>query len=184
MWIEGLITSVWKGKGDKEKMEFQRGITVSSSISMIPEEIIHNRMRSAIQLTPAQGGGKKGSATRDHIFLLRAAMSTALKQKRKIFVTFFDVQKAYEHADPDDMLYVAWNAGLKGKIWRLARLLNTNLTARVNTRYGKTREIIREIGGKQGGKIMTFLFAKLMDTLAEDLQYEADLGIPCHQLQL
>ena len=144
---------------------------------MIPEEIIHNRMRAAIQLSPAQGGGKKGSATRDHIFLLRSAMSTAMKYKRKIFITFFDVQKAYDHADPQDMLYVAWNAGLRGKLWRLTKLLNTNLTAKVNTRYGTTREIHREIGGKQGGKIMTFLFAKLMDTLAEDLQNEADLGI-------
>ena len=162
-WNEGLISSLWKGKGDKEKMEFQRGITFSSAISMIPEEIIHNRMRAVISLTPAQGGGKKGSATRDHVFLLRSAINTALKQKRKIYITFFDVQKAYDHADPDDMLYIAWNSGLKGKLWRLTKILNTELTARVNTRYGKTRKITREIGGKQGGKIMTFLFAKLMD---------------------
>ena len=114
-------------------MEFQRGITVSSSICMIPEEIIHNRMRNAIQLTPAQGGGKKGSATRDHVFLLRSAISASIKYKRKIFVTFFDVQKAYDHADPQDMLYVAWNAGLRGKIWRLTKLLNTNLTSKINT---------------------------------------------------
>ena len=184
LWNEGLISSLWKGKGDKEKLEFHRGITVSSSISMIPEEIIHNRMRSVIELTQAQGGGKKGSATRDHVFLLRSVISTCLKQKRKIFVTFFDVQKAYDHADPDDMLYIAWNSGLKGKIWRLTKLLNTDLTARIHTRYGKTRKIEREIGGKQGGKIMTFLFAKLMDTLAEDLQNEPELGIHINNILL
>ena len=78
IWNEGLITSVWKGKGDKERMDCQRGITVSSAISMIPEEIIHNRMRTIINLTPAQGGGKKGSATRDHVFLLRSAISSAI----------------------------------------------------------------------------------------------------------
>ena len=184
LWNEGLISSVWKGKGDKEKMEYQRGITVSSTISMIPEEIIHNRMRNIIKLSPAQGGGKKGSATRDHLFLLRAAMSTAIKDKRPLYITFYDVQKAYDHADPHDMLYIAWNAGLKGKLWRLTKLLNTNLTARINTRYGKTDKIEREIGGKQGGKIMTFLFAKLMDTLAEDLERAADLGISINNINL
>ena len=177
LWNEGLITSLWKGKGDKEMMDFQRGITVSSSIAMIPEEIIHNRMRSIMDLTQAQGGGKKGCATRDHIFIVRAVISAALKQKRELFLTFYDVEKAYDHADPQDMLYVAWNAGLKGKLWRLTKLLNTDLTARINTRYGKTRQITREVGGKQGGKIMTFLFAKLIDTLAEDLQSEVELGI-------
>ena len=184
IWNEGLITSIWKGKGDKEKMDCHRGITVSSAISMIPEEIIHNRMRTIIDMTPAQGGGKKGTATRDHVFILRSAISAALHQKRQIFLTFYDVKKAYDHADPDHMLHVAWNSGLKGKLWRLTKLLNTNLTARVNTRYGKSRKILREIGGKQGGKIMTFLFAKLMDTLAEDIQRIPDLGISINDVDL
>ena len=43
-WNRGLISSIYKGKGDREKLEFQRGITVSSSISMICEEIINQRM--------------------------------------------------------------------------------------------------------------------------------------------
>ena len=116
-------------------------------------------MRAVISLTPAQGGGKKGSATRDYVFLLKSVISTALKQKRKAYITFFDVQKAHDHADPEDMLYISWNHGLKGKLWRLTKILNTDFTARVNTRYGKTRKITREISGKQGGKIMTFLFA-------------------------
>ena len=34
-WNQGIITNIWKGKGDREKMENQRGITVSSSIGTI-----------------------------------------------------------------------------------------------------------------------------------------------------
>ena len=184
IWNEGLISSVWKGKGDKEKMEYQRGITVSSTISMIAEEIIHNRMRNILKLSPSQGGGKKGSATRDHIFLLRSAIHTAIKNKQPLYITFYDVQKAYDHADPQDMLYVAWDGGVRGKLWRLTKLLTTNLTARVNTRYGKTEKIHQEIGGKQGGKIMTYLFAKLMDTLAEDMEKAPDLGIQINDIDL
>ena len=184
IWNEGLITSLFKGKGDREKMDCQRGITVSSAISMIPEEIIHNRMRSLISLTPFQGGGKKNTATRDHVFMLRAAISTALHKKRPLFLTFYDVKKAYDHANPEDMLYVAWQSGLKGKLWRLTKLLNTNLTARVNTRHGKSDKFEREIGGKQGGKIMTFLFAKLMDTLVEDMRDRPDLGIDINGVEV
>lgn len=43
-WNQGVISSIYKGKGDREKLKFQRGITVSSTISMICEEIINKRM--------------------------------------------------------------------------------------------------------------------------------------------
>jgi hypothetical protein len=46
-WNEGIITNVWKGKGDRERMEFQRGITVSSTIGMIAEDIINYRMTNS-----------------------------------------------------------------------------------------------------------------------------------------
>jgi predicted nucleic acid-binding protein len=176
-WNAGLISSVWKGKGDRESMHFQRGITVSSTIAMIPEEIINKRMIDMISLTQSQGGGKKGSSTRDHVFILRSVITIAMKQKRDLYVTFYDVQKAYDHADPEDMMHVAWTHGLNGKIWRLTKSLNTNLTARIKTRHGITRKIKREIGGKQGGKTMTFLFAKMMDVLAEEMDENHEMGI-------
>ena len=176
-WNQGIISSVYKGKGDHEKLQFQRGITVSSSISMICEEIINKRMVKLIPLTQAQGGGKKGASTRDHVFLLRAAMTHAMRHKKKMYVTFFDVTKAYDRADVEDMLVTMWEKGLNGKLWRLMKAVNTNLTARIKTRHGLTREIQRIAGGKQGGKNFGFLFAKMMDMLAEDAEKDDKMGV-------
>ena len=64
---------------------FQRGITVSSTISMICEEL-NNRMTRLIPFTQAQGGGKRGSATRDHLFVLGGAMAYALKHKKELII--------------------------------------------------------------------------------------------------
>ena len=83
-----------------------------------------------------------------------------------MYVTFYDVAKAYDRADVEDMLVTAWEHGVKGKLWRLMKSLNTNLTARIKLRHGMTREIERKAGGKQGGKNFGFLFAKMMDVLA------------------
>ena len=85
-----------------------------------------------------------------------------------MYVTFYDVAKAYDRADVEDMLVTAWEHGVKGKLWRLMKSLNTNLTARIKLRHGMTREIERKAGGKQGGKNFGFLFAKMMDVLAEE----------------
>ena len=176
-WNQGLITSVYKGKGDREKLQFHRGITVSSSVSMIIEEVINERMTQIIPMTQAQGGGKKGASTRDHVFLLRGAMTYAIKNKKKFYATFFDVSKAYDRADVEDMLITIWEHGMKGKLWRLMKSINTNLTARIKTKNGLTREISRIAGGKQGGKNFGFLFAKMMDVLAEDAGNDEQMGV-------
>ena len=176
-WNEGLITSLWKNKGDREDMNNQRGITVSSSISMIMEEILDNRIKETIQFTDAQGGGQKNCSTCDHVFCLRALISIAMKEGLNLFVTFFDVKKAYDHADMKDMLFILWNQGIRGKIWRLTRELNENLTAKIKTKHGITRQIKRELGGKQGGKNMTTLFSKMIDVYEEEARENEELGI-------
>ena len=73
--------------------------------------------------------------------------------------------------------YILWNQGVKGKIWRLTKLLNENLTARIKTKYGLTRQIKRELGGKQGGRLMTTLFSKMTDSFEEEAQTNENLGI-------
>ena len=121
----------------------------------------------AVKFTQAQGGGIKGSSTCDHIFILRSLMNIALKQKRETYLTFYDVQKAFDNVDNNDMLAVMWESGLRGKVWRVLREFCEGLTSVVRTRHGLTREIIMEIGGKQGSKLTGRLFAKLMDKLSE-----------------
>ena len=135
-WNEGTITSLWKGKGDREAMNNQRGITVSSTVAMIMEDILDERIKTKIKYTESQGGGQKGCSTCDHVFSIQAIISIAIKEKRKIFITFFDVKKAYDHADMKDMLNILWRQGVRGKVWRLIRKLNENLMARVKTKHG------------------------------------------------
>ena len=176
-WNQGIITSVWKGKGDRESMDNQRGITVSSAIGTIAEELVYNRIMARVNFTQAQAGGKKGASTADHVFVLRNVMALAKAQRRNVIITFFDVKKAYDKVDTDDMLYCMHKSNIKGKTWRLMSSLNTGLTAKVNTKAGLTREIAREAGGKQGGKLMVPLFAKMMDNAAEDMKADPKLGI-------
>ena len=70
------------------------------------------------------------------------------------------------------MLTIMWEKGLRGKSWRILCNLNKNLKAKMKTKYGMTREIEMEIGGKQGSRLTGRMFAKLMDTLAEELDGE------------
>ena len=76
-WNQGIITSIWKGKGDREAMDNQRGITVSSSIGTIVEEIINQQLLRTVKFTQAQAGGNKGATPADNSFVLRNIMQIA-----------------------------------------------------------------------------------------------------------
>ena len=176
-WNTGIITNIWKGKGDRELMANQRGITVSSSISTIPEEILSNRISKLAHFTQAQAGGRKGGSTTDHVFTLKNIITIAKKERRNIIITYYDVVKAYDRADMQDMCYSMYQCGITGKLWRLMKSINEELKAKINTKAGLTREISRDMGGKQGGKLMVTMFAKMMDNMAEDMIEDEELGI-------
>ena len=132
--------------------------------------MIDKRIESTVPLTQAQGGGKRGTSTCDHLFLMRATIEISKKQKRETFLTFYDVSKAYDNVDNGDMLNIMWERGLRGKAWRILQNLNKDLKAVVKTKFGPTRTIDMQIGGKQGSRLTGRMFAKMMDTLAEDLE--------------
>ena len=169
-WNTGNITSIWKGKGDRENLHNQRGITTSSAIGTIVDTLIDNRIEYIVPFTNAQGGGQKGMSTCDHLFIVRAIMDISKKQNKETYLTFYDVKKAYDNVDNDDMLSIMWDKGLKGKTWRILHNLNKNLQAKIKTRYGLTRTVTMEIGGKQGSRLTGRMFSKLMDMLAEELE--------------
>ena len=87
-WNEGQITALWKGKGDREKLTNYRGITTSSSIGTIIEAVIDKRIEAIVPYTQAQGGGKKGASTYDHLFILRSVIDISKKKNKKLNIPY------------------------------------------------------------------------------------------------
>ena len=125
-------------------MKNQRGITVSSTIGTIVEEIIYNRMTRLMSFTQYQAGGRKGGSTTDHVFTLKNMITICKKEKRKMIITFYDVVKAYDRCDMEDMCYSMYKNGVDGKLWRLMKAMNVDLKAKVNTKAGLTRNSKRD----------------------------------------
>ena len=61
-WEPGDLISFFKGKGNPYEMLLQRGITLTSCVLKILENVTGNRIEPVIKYrsTPLQGGGKKG----------------------------------------------------------------------------------------------------------------------------
>ena len=175
-WQKGKIIRLYKGKGKRGKCSNERGITKSSNMGKLYERIINNRILEHVTISEDQAGGKKGSSTSDHIALLNETIYQARKMKKKVYITFLDVTKAYDKAWLDAILYVLNKEGLETPEWIMIKKLNENLTATIQTKHGETREINITDSIRQGGVLSVIEYATLMDEISKEIK-KKDLGI-------
>ena len=66
-------------------------------------------------------GSKKGRAPVDHLVLLKELQVKSKKEGKDLYLTFLDVEKAYDKAWNKAILYVLNKIGLKSKIWTIVK---------------------------------------------------------------
>ena len=70
----------------------ERGITLASNAGKLFERIIDDRVKSMVEMTDAQAGGRAGSATTDHLLILNQAIKTAQNRNKDVYIGFLDVR--------------------------------------------------------------------------------------------
>ncbi len=175
-WQEGELIRIYKGKGTKGQCKNERGITLASNFGKVMERIINERAKQKVHVSDAQAGGKKGSATVDHILTLKEAIQSERNRKKPVYLVFLDVTKAYDKAWLDAIMYVMNKEGLKDNNWTIIKKMNEKLTAKINTKYGKTRKIKITDSIRQGGVLSVLQYALLMDEIAKEIA-KTDLGV-------
>lgn len=171
-WQEGHIIRLYKGKGKQGKCSNERGITLSSNFGKVFERILNERARAVTNMTENQAGGQKGKATVDHLLTLNETIQEIRKQGKPVYIVFLDVTKAYDKAWLDAIMYVMHKQGLKGPEWDLIKKMNENLSARISTRHGNTREIKIKDSIRQGGVLSVLQYALLIDEINKEIQKE------------
>ena len=169
-WLEGEIKRLYKGKGIKGKCSNERGITLASNVGKVYERILNERIKKEVHITEAQGGGITGNATVDHLIVLKEAIRQIRSRGKTAYVIFLDVQKAYDKAWLDAILYTMKKNGISGKNLEMMRKMNTGLTARIRTKHGLTRKITIKDSIRQGGVLSVIEYATLMDEITKEIQ--------------
>ncbi len=138
--------------------------------------MINERIKDEIDITEAQAGGRKGAATVDHLITLNEVINHIRHKRKTAYIIFLDVQKAYDKAWLDAIMYVMHKNGLQGKNWEITRKLNTNLCAEIKTKYGNTREIKIKDSIRQGEVLSVVQYATIIDEIAKELNAK-NLGL-------
>ena len=87
-----------------------------------------------VQITKAQAGGKSGCATVDHLIVLKQTIQEKQEKGHTAYIIFLDVRKAYDKAWLDAIIYTLHKNGVHDKNLRMIKKINSNLTARIQTR--------------------------------------------------
>ena len=172
-WREGTIIRIYKGKGKKGRCCNERGITLSSNLGKVYERIINNKIMNKINMTENQGGGRKGSSTTDHLKIINTYVKSMRRKKKTVYITFLDVTKAYDKAWLKGIIYALHKSGIDGKLLRITKLMNENLTAKIETKYGATRRIKIRDSIRQGGVLAVVAYANMMDQIAKEIQQDS-----------
>ena len=144
-------------------------------------------MKKQVNITKAQAGGKPGCSTVDNLIVLKQTIDEITTNGKTAYIIFLDVQKAFDKAWLDAILYALYQNGVEGKNLRIIKNLNSNLTARIQTRYGLTRKINIRDSIRQGGVLSMIEYATFIDEIAKELKqrrlgYETQTNITLDSL--
>ncbi len=98
-WFEGVIKPLHK-EGNQEILSNYRGITISCSTYKVLTSIIEDQMMLFIEshniLGEFQGAFRKKRRCEDHIYTLKGICSIQKSRKKKTYLGFLDISKAFD----------------------------------------------------------------------------------------
>ena len=120
----GIQVPLYKGKNASIlDPNNYRGITLLSTFNKIFEILVWARIEGWWHennvVLEAQGACRKGVSSLHSAMMLQETISENLGESGKVFVAYLDVSKAFDRVWIQGLFYQLYQAGLKGKIWRL-----------------------------------------------------------------
>ena len=182
-WSHGRISVLPKIKAgqsvDLRNPANYRPITVSSCLLRVFEGVLVSKLESLMtrRLSDVQGGFVSGRGTSEQIFAVREICWRSRRERKPLALAFLDFRKAFDSVWHDGLLFKLWaRFGVRGKVWRIVKLLLDHNFVRVEIGAVKTKFVKLNAGTRQGGKSSPLLFNIFVDDIVERLD-ETELGI-------
>lgn len=186
-WSEGFIVPVPK-KGNANKVDNYRGITLLSTLGKLFTRILNNRLYFWADcygvLIDAQMGFRPGYSTVDNMFVLNAVIDTILSQRRKLYCAFIDFKKAFDYVNRQCLWYKLLKTGIRGTMFNIIRNMYSNVKSRVKFMGNVSSSFDCLLGVRQGESLSPLLFSMFINDMESELSNKGVEGITCDDLKL
>ena len=102
-WSEGIISPIYKNKGDKSSPDIYRGITILSCFGKLFTAVLNSRLNTYLEnknvLAEEQAGFRKAYSTTDHIFNLKCLIDLYLFRGKKFYFILYSENQCISKLD-------------------------------------------------------------------------------------
>lgn len=171
----GLITLIYKNKGENNKLENYRPISLLNADYKILTKIIANRLKTIIGtiISSSQAYSIPG---RDITDIIHSVKDTVNKMTLKGGILLgVDLNKAFDRVEHEFLLGTIEKFGFGERFIKWIRLLYKNAKSRIKCNGALTKEIALERSVRQGCPLSSLLYSLVAEPLA--LLVKKDKGI-------
>ena len=159
----GIIVPIYKGGGkDPLDTNSYRGITLTPILGKVLESLLLARLQLHLSEKSIphlnQTAYRKGVSCAEAIFSTLEVLSQYSRSSEKMYVCFYDLQKAFDSVQYPVLLTRLYEAGIDGKAWRILRSWYLSPQCRVRVNGSLSHAFTLERGVLQGSVLSPVLF--------------------------
>ena len=171
-WNKGRITLVHK-RGSRELLGNYRPLTVIISLSGLYSRLLNERLVQVVEkhklLGEIQNGFRRGRGCSDNAFILDTILWKSKAKKKKVFLAFFDISKAYDSVDRNILWKRMSSLGFGGKFLDTIKSIYNGDSVQCETNGFTTKPIYLKRGLRQGCSLSPMLFNLYISALGNAL---------------
>ena len=137
------------------------------------EEIVPRQWRKGHD---GQAGFRTNRSCMDNVYTLNEIVQGRLREDKKTYAFFLDIQKAYDSVWHDGLWYKLWDMGVKGRMWRVIKKMYESSKSAVLLEGEKSDTFTIEQGVAQGCSLSPILFSVFVNDLLKEVE-QTGLGI-------
>jgi hypothetical protein len=168
-WKHSVLVPLYKGKGDVRDCGAYRGVKLLEHGMKVVERVLEGRLRNAVTVNEMQCGFMPGRGTVDALFMTRMLQEKYGKKKRKLYMCFVDLEKAFDRVPRKVIEWALRKKGVNERLVRAVMQLYEGASTMVKVGNGMSDAFSVGVGVHQGSVLSPLLFAIVMDVVCGDV---------------
>ena len=140
-WRHSVLVPLYKGKGDVRDCGSYRGVKLLEHGMKVVERVFERRLRNNVTVNEMQCGFMPGKGTVDALFMARMLQEKYGKKKRKLYMCFVDLEKAFDRVPRKVIEWALRKTGANENLVRVVMQLYEG--AKTKVKVGKGDEPAR-----------------------------------------
>lgn len=168
----GLLTPIFKNKGEKNQASNYRGITVLPVINKIIEAVLRDRIQPTVLSVqnPIQRGFTTNSAPMNAALPVEEIYRESKDNNQEYELVLLDAKSAFDVVIHSHLMRRLYHAGIDDKQWNIIKCMHTNASSAIKWDGQVSSNFDVGQGVRQGGILSTDLYKLYVNPLLNRLE--------------